>query len=242
MTLTVAMDTATDVASIAVGRDGALLVEVALPGRRHAAALLPGVAAALGMAGATLGDVRRVLCSDGPGSFTGLRIGLATAQGIARGNDAVTVGTLPSLTALAWAAAALAEGPIAAVYDALRGDVFGAVYQFEAGGVRELVAPTLLPLEDLIRRTPVPPRLVVGDGGVLPPEQVLAWSGRPPVLMPAVIPRAAAMIALDGVPAGVRNVADVFGFEPDYGRPAEAQTRWERAHGRAMPDSGGEFR
>jgi len=242
VTLTVAMDTATDVASIAVGRDGALLVEVALPGRRHAAALLPGVVAALEMAGATLGDVRRVLTCDGPGSFTGLRIGLATAQGIARGNDAVTVGTLPSLAALAWAAAPLTEGPIAAVYDALRGDVFGAVYQFDPGGVRALVAPALLPLEELIRRAAPPPRLVVGDGGVLPAEQVRAWSGRAPVPMPAVTPRAAAMIALDGVPGGVRDISDVFSFEPDYGRPAEAQTRWEHAHGRPMPDSGGEFR
>jgi hypothetical protein len=47
---------------------------------------------------------------------------------------------------------------------------------------------------------------------------------------------------LDGVPGGIREVPDVFAFEPDYGRPAEAQTRWERSHGRAMPDSGGEYR
>jgi tRNA threonylcarbamoyladenosine biosynthesis protein TsaB len=243
MTLTVALDTATDVASIAVGRDREPLVEIALPGRRHAAALLPGVVGALQMVGAGLGDVQRVLCSDGPGSFTGVRIGFATAQGIVRGNERVTVGTLPSLLALAWTAAPWAGGgSVAAVYDALRGDVFGAVYGFGPEGVVEVLAPTLLPFADLVERSPARPQLVVGDAAALPAARVTEWTGRLPVSAPVVGPRAAALLALDGVPGGIRDIADVFAFEPDYGRPAEAQTRWERAHGRAMPDSGGDFR
>lgn len=243
MTLTVALDTATDVASIAVGRDRRVLVEVSLPGRRHAAALLPGVVGALQMTGAGLADVTRVLCSDGPGSFTGLRIGFATVQGIVRGNEAVTVGTLPSLLASAWAAIAWAGGRrAAAVYDALRGDVFGAVYEIGAERVTVVVAPSLLPLDELVRRTPAPPDIVVGDAGVLAGDLAVRWTGRPAASGPLVGPRAAALIALDGVPGGIREVADVFAFEPDYGRPAEAQTRWERTHGRAMPDSGGEYR
>lgn len=242
MTLTVALDTATDVASIAVGRDGDVVIELTLPGRRHAAALLPGVVGALRLIGATLGDVDRVLCSDGPGSFTGLRIGFATAQGIVRGRDDVSVGTLPSLLALAWTAAPWAGGPVAAVYDALRGDVFGAIYDFRAGGVTEVFAPALLPLTELIRRTPMAPHLAVGDGAVLGADVIVEWTGRAPVSAPHVGPRAAALVALDGLPGGIREIADVFAFEPDYGRPAEAQTRWERTHGRHMPDSGGEFR
>jgi tRNA threonylcarbamoyladenosine biosynthesis protein TsaB len=243
MTLTVACDTATDVASIAVGRGRQLLVEVSLPGRRHAAALLPGVVGALEMAGATLGDVTRVLCSDGPGSFTGLRIGWATVQGIVRGNEAVTVGTLPSLLAAAWAATQWPEATrVAAVYDALRGDVFGAVYEFLPDRVTALVSPRMLPLEELVRSSPVVPDVVVGDAAVLPDDVVRGWTGRPPVTGPLVGPRAAALIALDGVPGGIREVPDAFAFAPDYGRPAEAQTRWERSHGRAMPDSGGEYR
>jgi len=243
MTLTVALDTATDVASIAVGRDREPLVEIALPGRRHAAALLPGVVGALQLVGAGLRDVQRVLCSDGPGSFTGVRIGFATAQGIVRGNERVTVGTLPSLLALAWAAAPWAGGgPVAAVYDALRGDVFGAVYGFGPTGVAVLLPPTLLPFKELVERTAAPPQLVVGDGAVLPAAPVTAWTGRPPVDDARIGPRAAALLALDGVSGGIRDIADVFAFEPDYGRPAEAQTRWERTHGRTMPDSGGAFR
>jgi tRNA threonylcarbamoyladenosine biosynthesis protein TsaB len=243
VTLTVAFDTATDVASIAVGRGRQLLVEVSLPGRRHAAALLPGVVGALQMAGATFADVTRVLCSDGPGSFTGLRIGWATVQGIARGNEAVTVGTLPSLLATAWAAAQWTGArQVAAVYDALRGDVYGAVYAFGPDGVSALLAPRLLPFDDLVRSSLAAPDVVAGDAGVLPDDAVRRWTGRPAAAGPPVGPRGAALIALDGVPGGTREVPDVFAFEPDYGRPAEAQTRWERSHGRAMPDSGGEYR
>jgi tRNA threonylcarbamoyladenosine biosynthesis protein TsaB len=239
MTLTLALDTATDVASIAAADDGGVLVEVALPGRRHAAALLPGVTAALQMLGATLRDVGRVLCADGPGSFTGIRIGLATAQGIVRANDAVTVGTLPSLLATAWAAAALTEGSVAAVYDALRGDVYGAVYRVGADRVEVLAPPLLAPFVGLQARVPELPGLVVGDLAVLDRATVVAWTGRPPL---AVGPRAAALIALDGVPGGIVEVPDLAGFAPDYGRPAEAQVRWERAHGRSLPDTRGEFR
>ena len=243
MTLTLAIDTATEVAGIAVGRERQVLVELSLPGRRHAAALLPGVTAALQAAGAHLGDVSRVLCSDGPGSFTGLRIGFATVQGIARGNEAVTVGTLPSLLATAWSAAPWSEaGRVAAVYDALRGDIFGAVYEFATGGVTALVAPGLFPFDEMVRRCPATPDVVVGDVGVLSADAVVRWTGRPAVNGTRVGARAAALLALDGVAGGIHEIPDVFAFEPDYGRPAEAQTRWERSHGRAMPDSGGEYR
>lgn len=239
MTLTLALDTATDVASIAVADEGRVQVEVSLPGRRHAATLLPAVIGALGMLGATLRDVRRVLCADGPGSFTGLRIGLATAQGILRANDQVSVGTLPSLLATAWGAAPLAEGPIAAVYDALRGDVYAAVYRISDAGVEALIAPRVTTLGKLRTRLVEPPGLVAGDPTVLDRGMVTGWTGRPPV---AAGPRATALVALDGRPGGITEIPDLVAFEPDYGRPAEAQVRWERAHGRSLPDSRGEFR
>jgi len=239
MTLTLALDTATDVASIAVADGARVQVEVSLPGRRHAAALLPAITGALQMVGASLRDVGRVLCADGPGSFTGLRIGLATAQGIVRANEAVTAGALPSLLATAWGAAPLADGPVAVVYDALRGDVYAAVYGIAEDRIEVLSPPQVVTVADLAARLAAPPRLVVGDLGVLDRGMVVSWTGRPPV---AAGPRAAALIALDGMPGGVVEIPDLAAFEPDYGRPAEAQVRWERAHGRSLPDTRGEFR
>lgn len=239
MTVTLALDTATDVASVAVAANGQLLVELSLPGRRHAAALLPAVTGALQMVGATLRDVNRVLCADGPGSFTGLRIGLATVQGIARANASVTAGAMPSLLATAWGASGFTDGPVVVAYDALRGDVYGAMYRFGAARVEVVVPPRREPLATLLTGVADRPGLVVGDLTVIDEPIARQWTGRPPV---GAGPRAAALIALDGVPGGVREIPDLVAFEPDYGRPAEAQARWERAHGRTLPDTGGEFR
>jgi hypothetical protein len=47
---------------------------------------------------------------------------------------------------------------------------------------------------------------------------------------------------VDGTGGGTRDIDDIMRFEPDYGRPAEAQVRWERAHGVQLPDSRGDFR
>src|SRR6476659_5309185 len=71
-----ALDTATDRASLALGLPGADPLEEGIGGaRRHAAALLPAVQRLLQRAGASLDDVRGIALSDGPGSFTGLRVG-----------------------------------------------------------------------------------------------------------------------------------------------------------------------
>jgi tRNA threonylcarbamoyladenosine biosynthesis protein TsaB len=242
VTLTVALDTATDVASIAVADGPDVVVELQLAGRRHAAVLLPGIEEAVSLAGGSLRDVGRVLCADGPGSFTGLRIGFATVQALARANERLTVGTLPSLLAAAWTGTAWCDGPIAAVYDALRDEVFGAVYRFAPRAVETLLPPTLLSVEELVRRVPARPALAVVEGVTSHAPALAAWTGRPAVAPPAGGPRAAALLRLDGVAGGVRDVADVVAFEPNYGRPAEAQARWERTHGKSLPDSGGAYR
>lgn len=242
MTLTLAIDTATEIASLAIGVDGVALAELTLSGRRHAAALLPGVEQLAGLAGAALGDVDRVLLADGPGSFTGLRIGAATVQGLVRARPAITVGAAPSLLAAAWRAAQYHAGPVAALYDALRGEVYGAVYRLGDGAVECLVPPRLLTVDALAAASPVRPVVAVGDGAVAYAEAVRRWTGREPVGPPAGAPAAAALLAVDGARGGTREIADIMLFEPDYGRPAEAQVRWEQAHGVRLPDSRGDFR
>jgi tRNA A37 threonylcarbamoyladenosine modification protein TsaB len=158
-----------------------------------------------------------------------------------RANEQLTAGTLPSLLAAAWAGSAWIEGPVAAIYDALRGEVFAAVYRVDRYAVETLVPPTLLSIDDLMRRTPVRPALAVGDGVRRHAEALARWTDRAPVPPPAGRPRAAALLALDGVPGGIQPIPDLVAFEPDYGRPAEAQARWERAHGKSLPDSGGAY-
>src|SRR3954464_2507514 len=92
-----ALDTASDRASVAVEIRGRRPLEENISGaRRHAAALLPAIERLLGQAGATLDDVSWVELSGGPGSFTGLRVGAALAKAVvqARGFE---LWTAPSL-------------------------------------------------------------------------------------------------------------------------------------------------
>lgn len=245
MRVSVALDTATDLATLAVSDGTTLLAELALGPRRHAGALLPALEEGLRLAGAGIGDVQRVLFADGPGSFTGLRIGVATVEGLRRARPEISVATAPSLLAAAWVGARFSSGPVAAVYDALRGEVFAAVYAFPGGEsphFEVLAEPALTTIEALIRTCPVTPALAVGDGAALHAAAIRSWTGRDPVPPPFGAPRAAALLALDRVPTALRAVDDPAAFEPDYGRPAEAQARWERTHGRPLPDAPGQRR
>jgi tRNA threonylcarbamoyladenosine biosynthesis protein TsaB len=241
MTLTLALDTATDWASVALGDAEGMVAQVVLGRKRHAAALLPAIEHVLGVAGRTIPDVGQIVLADGPGSFTGLRIGAATVQGIVRAHHRVAVAMAPSLLATAWVGARFHPGqPVAAWYDALRGEVFAGMWRWAADTVETLMTPARLTPAAVMAAAPVTPALVVGDGAARYAAEVLAWTGRPAVGPPAGAPRAAALLVLQA--SGATQSIDPFAFVPDYGRPAEAQARWEAEHGRPLPDSPGHFR
>src|SRR5512134_1693198 len=80
-----ALDTATDRASLALGGPGGVLARETLVGARsHAASLLPAVAACLARAGSAREAIEGIALADGPGSFTGLRVGAAAAKAMVR--------------------------------------------------------------------------------------------------------------------------------------------------------------
>lgn len=146
-----AVDTSTDMLACAVGRvgvDGA--VEVLASGdhlcRRQANVELVGtIADVLSAAGLSMGDVDAVLVGRGPGSFTGVRIGIATAKGLACGAGLPLFGT-SALDAMAWSAwAAGVRGTLAVAGDAMRGEVYPGIYELdEAGAHRTFPAETVL--------------------------------------------------------------------------------------------------
>ena len=152
-----AFDTATPATVVALN-DRELRHDPA-PGERpgHVSQLLPLATRLLDAAGLTFGDLDRVVVGVGPGTFTGLRIGVATARALAQGSGAELIG-VSTLRALA----ANAEGrPVLAVLDARRGEAFVAGYEGDA----EVLAPAAVTpqmLADLAR----PDLLAVGDGSV----------------------------------------------------------------------------
>ncbi len=165
-----AFDTATPATVAAVrSADGACFEarHDPLPGERpgHAARLLGLVCGALADAGLSLGDVERIGVGAGPGSFTGLRIGVATARGLAQAL-AVPLVAVSTLRALADGAAAenAPARPVLAVVDARRGEGFAAAY----AGTHVLLAPAALTPAALalaVAGLPAPP-LAGGDGAV----------------------------------------------------------------------------
>ena len=146
---------------------------------------------------------------------------------------------LIALAAAAGAAAAggAGAGPVAAWFDALRGQVFGALCLLQDDRVETVVPPTLATPEQIVERAPARARLVVGDGAVRYAEEVTRWIGTAPVPLESLPPAATLLLALVDREGTGRAIEDPVTAEPVYGRPAEAQARWEARHGRPLPDS-----
>ena len=230
-----AIETATDRASIALGTGLSDAFEQDIVGaRRHAAELLPAIEGLLADARVTLAAVSALVVSDGPGSFTGLRVGASVVKALAHARG-LPLWTAPSLLVRA-AGIARAGDTVLAVSNALRGEIYAAAYRFDAEAIRELLPPSVYRPDDLIGRGLAVSRLV-GDVPPAPARTLEAGSGRTLVGSPDGAPRARTLLGLVDRPGGATRVERVESWEPIYGRPAEAQARWEMAHGRPLPDS-----
>jgi tRNA threonylcarbamoyl adenosine modification protein YeaZ len=228
MTVRLAIDSTSDRLSIAADRAEGAPASAALQGaRRHAGALLPLIDEVLGRIGATARDVSIVAVADGPGSFTGIRVSFAAAKALAA--EGATLVTAPSL--LVRAGGVGISGPTArvlAVSSALRGEVYAGIWHLDLDHIEEIMAPRTISARDIPSLPPFD--RAVGDG----PEDFLAA-----VRARREWPEAATMLRLIDVPGGARVIPAPLDFEPHYGRPAEAAAKWEREHGRPLPDSPG---
>lgn len=181
-----ALETSTPWASVALAAPEGVVAEVcARLGR--ASEWVPGaIGRLMAEAGAGWEDLRAVAVSLGPGSLTGVRVGLALAKGLhlARGIPLVGV---PSLDVLAANLLPLGR-PVAAVLDAKRGMVYAACYR---GGER--TTPYLLDLPEAVRRRLPPEAVLVGDGWSVHPEAFRGMEVAPAYLS---VPRAAVLAAL----------------------------------------------
>ncbi len=134
-----AMDTATPTPSIVVLSGERIFEEVLSGDRRASEELLPAVGRALSRAGLRLADLDRVAVCSGPGSFTGIRVGLATAWGFGRALG-VDVEAVPTLEAMAEGARGFGAERVVAVLDAGRGEVVAERFDLASPRARSLGA------------------------------------------------------------------------------------------------------
>src|SRR5512142_60674 len=150
------IDTATSCASVTLIDNGEVLADERYPRTSssfpnssqprscHAAVLLSLIESVLRRSGRALGEIEGMAVSIGPGSFTGLRIGLSTVKGLAYGWNC-PVGGISTLEANA-ARAADFDGVICSVLDARRNEVYAAFYRCHAGAFFRLTEDTVAPI------------------------------------------------------------------------------------------------
>lgn len=146
--LLLALETATDLCHVALLQDGRVLRDdtVREP-RSHASKLAPLVATVLAQEGRALAELDAVAVSAGPGSFTGLRIGVSTAKGVAFAADAALIG-VPTLKAIA-ATLPASEDPVLVTMQSRRGEVYAGLYGIDGESPSVLLEPTALELHAL---------------------------------------------------------------------------------------------
>ena len=205
--IVLALDSTAQTGAVTLCRDRKLLASITLnTGNTHSETLLPSVEALLTMCGLTAGDVDLFACAKGPGSFTGVRIGVSTVKGMAFGTDKPCIG-VSTLEALAYNLRAF-SGILCPVMNARRSQVYNALFRAKDGKIERLCADRAISLEELSRELSAmgQPIYLAGDGYDMTraalshlapcetPEELIYHSGY-----------AVAMCALDAHEAGVRT-------------------------------------
>lgn len=213
--LILAADTSSPVLSVALADETRLLAETYVEcGRAHSERLLATIDWVLNQSGHTLQDVDAYAISIGPGSFTGLRIGVAALKGLALAHTRPLIG-IPTLPALA-RAAGIRNGAVCPLLDARMGEVFGAVYSYTSGNRSEVVPMQAAPIKTLLEHTSAE-TLFIGAGAHLYADQIRsafpdAAFGGPSLNHPragAIVEEALADLAA-GAPADAATVAPIY--------------------------------
>lgn len=168
--LILAMESSAKAASVALTKDGALVAQsIQCSGLTHSRTLLPMAEDLLKNAGAAMKDVDLFAVAHGPGSFTGVRIGVAAIKGLAWASEKPVVG-VSTLEAMAWHGVSIGEGGlVCCVMDARRNQVYNALFEIREGRPRRLTEDRAISVEALISELESNDwrPFLVGDGALL---------------------------------------------------------------------------
>ena len=220
-----ALETSARAVSAAVTEDGRVLASgYQDTGLTHSRTLMPIVQHILKNADLSLADMDAVAVAAGPGSFTGIRIGVSAAKGLAFAAEkpAIAVSTLAAMARNV----SLADGLAVCAMDARRRQVYNALFEVKDGCLTRLTPDRAIALEALaeeLREDPRP-KTVLGDGGRLCAE-ALAAAGIACRLAPAhLLMQNAVSVALEAEAlAAAGKLTDAQGLLPVYLRPPQAE-------------------
>lgn len=226
-----AIDTSTPAGSVAITRGEQLLGELFLKGNgTHTDHLLSSIQLLFEKVSLGIEDLDAMAVVLGPGSFTGLRVGIATAKGLALAAEIPVIG-VSSLRALAFQAS-FARYPVCALLDARKNEVYAGFFHWENGAPEALGAEEVLPPERLLERLEGD-TLFVGNGASAYRTLIVRHLGQHAHFAPALwdFPRAscAAILALESLRSG--QTVPLAGLSPCYIRLSEAEISWRKRQG-----------
>lgn len=219
-----AVDTTTSSGSVALLEDRRLLGEIAgESGATHSARLLGAVDHLLRSEGLTIADIGAFAVAAGPGSFTGIRIGLSTIKALAFSSGKPVV-PVSSLRALALKLALAGVPLVCPVLDAKKGEVYAALFENAAGRLIEIIPQRAHDPGDFFSRLPADrPIVFIGRGCVVYrdriPARVLETAAFPARTL--FIAHEVGLLGLEGLAEGKGVPAD--GVEPLYFRRSQAE-------------------
>ena len=222
------IESSTDAASVALVNEDCVIGEITYTIKKsHSTQLMPMVIQLLEVSGYTLKTIDGIGVSMGPGSFTGLRIGMTLANMLSYANGLPIVG-ISSLKAIAYNGKGLAEYVCPLIYSR-KEEVYGALYN---RNLEPLMDEQIMSIEGFIKKLPKEPILLLGDGftkygSFFKEKGVPLVNCNPEIEIPKG--SSVAYLAMESFKEG--KVENPFNLKPDYFRPSEAEIPWEQKHG-----------
>ncbi|MFN3479282.1 MAG: tRNA (adenosine(37)-N6)-threonylcarbamoyltransferase complex dimerization subunit type 1 TsaB [Thermodesulfovibrionales bacterium] len=221
-----AIETSTMLGGVAIMDEAGLVVEIRLNVKStHSERLMVGIDSALRLANLKLSEIDAYCLSIGPGSFTGLRIGLSTVKGFAFATGKPVV-AVPTLDAFAWNFP-FSRYPVCPMLDARKKEVYTGLYKWEGDRFEKVLSELSVRPEDILKDIKGPV-LFAGEGARLYRETILAIKGRDAFFAPphSDVPMASSIAILGLQKALNGEFSDPVTLTPFYIRKSEAEIKF----------------
>jgi len=228
-----AIDTSTMLGGIAIMDESLLIAESRLNVRStHSERLMTEIEHCLKQSGIKISDIDVFAVATGPGSFTGLRIGLSTVKGFsyATGKQIVSV---PTLEALAWNFP-YSRYPVCTMLDARKKEVYAALFKWEGENLIRLINETSAKPEefvrDALRVTHDDKFIFAGEGAVLYRDKIIEVMGEKAIFASPekTVPSPANVAVLGLKKAKAGEFSEPISLIPMYIRKSEAEVKWPK--------------